>query len=266
MWDWLSKLNELRNSGEKVAIVTAASVSGSTPCEVGAKMLVVRDGRFFGTIGGGHLEELCLEGARLALGSGKASTTRYPLGARAGQCCGGVVDVLIEILGTGPTLYLFGAGHVGQAVCRTLVGTPFAIHAIDERAEWISELPKGVLRHHGAWDDFADAAPWDAESTYVAVMTHRHDTDQDIVGAVVRKPAKYIGLIGSRTKWARFQNRLGARGWTDEELARVRCPIGLPIGGKAPQEVAISVAAELLKTLHEARNESHGAASRTPEK
>ena len=81
-------------------------------------------------------------------------------------------------------------------------------------------------------------------------MTHRHDADQEIVAHVVDRPARYIGLIGSKTKWSRFRERLGVRGVGEEKLARVKCPIGLDTGGKAPQEVAVSIAAELLKTLH----------------
>ena len=252
MWDWVRKLEELRQDGRPVAVVTVIGCSGSTPCTVGAKMVVLEGGEFHGTVGGGHLEQLALGDAAACLAGGESKTFRYPLGAKAGQCCGGVVDTFVEVVGTGPRLYLFGAGHVGQAVCRVLAGTPFHVHAIDERDEWMSaeKLPREVTRHVAPWDDFVRDARWDAEHTYVAIMTHRHDTDQDIVAAVIDRPAKYIGLIGSQTKWNRFRDRLRARGVVDEKLARVKCPIGVDIGGKAPQEVAVSIAAELLKTLH----------------
>jgi xanthine dehydrogenase accessory factor len=251
MWDWVRKLHELRADGRPVALVTAVACNGSTPCTVGAKMVVTRDA-FFGTVGGGHLEKLALDDARACLASGESKTVRYPLGAKAGQCCGGVVDVFVEIVGAAPRLYLFGVGHVGQALCRVLDGTPFEVHAIDERDEWIAaeRLPESVRRHATPWDAFVADASWEPANTYVAIMTHRHDTDQEIVAAVVDRPARYVGLIGSNTKWARFRERLLARGVTEESLARVKCPIGLDVGGKAPQEVAVSIAAELLKTLH----------------
>lgn len=252
MWDWASKLSELRTGDRPVAVVTVVSAAGSTPAGVGAKMLVAQGGEIFGTIGGGHLEQLATADALACLASGESKTFRYPLGAKAGQCCGGVVETLVEALGTGPQLYLFGAGHVGQALCRVLAGTPFSVHAIDGRAEWLGAdgLPGAVRRHAEAWDEFVDAARWDESKTYVAIMTHRHDLDQEIVAKAIERPARYIGLIGSKTKWNRFRDRLLARGVPEEKLARVKCPIGLDIGGKSPQEVAVSIAAELLKTLH----------------
>lgn len=249
MWNWISKLEELRQKGIPVVAVTVTQCTGSTPRAPGAKMLVLSNGEFFGTIGGGHLEELALADAKKCLEEGASKSIRYPLGAKTGQCCGGVVELFFEALNIGPRLYLFGAGHVGQAVCKTLTGTPFIVHVIDEREEWISskELPADAIRHHCEWDDFVKDADWHDHKTYVAVMTHRHDTDQDIIEALVDRPTRYLGLIGSSSKWERFKQRLIARGMGMEKLERVQCPLGIDIGGKAPQEVAISLAAQLLK-------------------
>ena len=249
MWNWIAKLSELQSTGVPFAVVTVTHCSGSTPREIGAKMLVTGTGEFHGTIGGGHLEELALQDARKCIDVGESRVIKYPLGAKTGQCCGGVMDLLIEVMNRGPSLYLFGAGHVGQALCRTLQGTPFQVQVIDERAEWVnsSEIPSGVKRHHCEWDEFVTDATWDPERTFVAIMTHRHDTDQDIIQKIVTQPARYIGLIGSEAKWTRFRTRLLDRGSREEDLAKVRSPIGLDIGGKSPQEVAISVASELLK-------------------
>jgi xanthine dehydrogenase accessory factor len=213
-------------------------------------MIVLGDGTFSGTIGGGHLEQLALVDARACIERGAASAFRYPLGATAGQCCGGVVEIFVDVLSVGPRLYLFGAGHVAQALCRVLAGTPFVVHAVDEREEWSAALPAEVHRHATPWDVFAREAEWSAERTYVAIMTHRHDLDEAIVADVVTRPARYLGLIGSLTKWRRFRDRLEARGVSKDALDRVKCPIGLDVGGKSPQEVAISVAAELLGVHH----------------
>ena len=137
---------------------------------------------------------------------------------------------------------------MGQAVCRSLIGTPFRLHLIDERKEWVGsdEIPQGVIRHACEWDDFVEEAEWEDENTYVVVMTHRHDVDQKIIECVVDKPTRYVGLIGSDSKWQRFQQRFEIHGLDLKKFEKVRCPIGLKIGGKAPQEVAISLAAELL--------------------
>ena len=229
-------------------LATIVSVSGSSPCPVGAKMVVSMNA-FWGTVGGGHLEQLAIENARKALVDGESVTVRYPLGATVGQCCGGVVEVFFEVLFRSPRLYLFGAGHVGQAVCRVLTGTVFIVDAIDERPEWIDlpALPNSVVRQKVAWDEFIEHAEWNSERTYVAVMTHRHDWDQAIIEQVIRKSTRYVGLIGSDLKWRKFRERLMARGVDPVLLERVHCPIGLDIGGKAPSEVAISVASELLR-------------------
>jgi xanthine dehydrogenase accessory factor len=249
MWNWVQLLEQYRKQGQSLALVTVTQCTGSTPRETGAKMIVLPSGKFHGTIGGGHLEELALKDAVKAISENTSSTIRYPLGAKTGQCCGGVVELLIEAMNAGPHLYLFGAGHVGQAVCRTFVGTPFNVHVIDEREEWVMSelLPAEVIRHHVEWDDFARDAVWDPEKTYVAVMTHRHDLDQDIIEFMVQKNIRHLGLIGSRSKWERFQQRLTQRGVSSEALARVKCPIGIDIGGKAPQEIAVSIAAEFLQ-------------------
>jgi xanthine dehydrogenase accessory factor len=249
-WDWISKLEELRRSSTPVVAVTVTGSTGSTPREPGAKMLVLSDGRFFGTIGGGHLEQLAIEDAKKALETGESRTIRYPLGAKTGQCCGGVVDLFFEALNTGPDLYLFGAGHVGQAVAMTLQGTPFTVHLIDERAEWVHApaLPAGVVRHECEWDEFVEQARWDKKKTYVSIMTFRHDLDEKILEDILRKKreARYLGLIGSEAKWKKFKLRLTQRGLPEGELLRVKSPIGIEIGGKAPQEIAISLGAELL--------------------
>ena len=263
MWNWISKLAELTQKGESLVLVTVSHVLGSTPREPGAKLIVCEDGSFHGTVGGGQLEQRVLDDARETLTTGHARTVRYPLGAKAGQCCGGVMDVLFEPLNVGPRLYLFGGGHVAQALCQVLEGTPFQIDLIDEREEWreAKALP-AHLRRHESWEDFLADAPFDQKRTFAAVMTHRHDLDQELIAALLKKPLLFLGLIGSKPKWTRFTERLRQAGHTDEELARVHCPIGLPVGGKAPREVAISVAAQLLQVHHTSSGQAQSPADR----
>ncbi|MGK5088211.1 xanthine dehydrogenase accessory protein XdhC [Bdellovibrionota bacterium FG-2] len=261
MWDWISKLSQLRQQGTPAVLVTVSQVSGSAPREIGAKMIVLESGKFFGTIGGGRLEELALQDAQKTFQAGKAQSIRYPLGAKTGQCCGGVVELLMEVMNTGPLLYIFGAGHVGQAVCRTFVGTPFQIHVIDEREEWVNsdQIPPEVIRHHcpsGEWDDFVKEAIWDDQRVYVAILTHRHDLDQEICSNLLNHPRRFLGMIGSSSKWSRIQERLLQKGAKQSDLNQVRCPMGLSIGGKAPQEIAISLAAEVL-SIHYGTNHKH---------
>lgn len=253
MWDWIAKAHELKGLGSPFALVTVTGAKGSTPRDAGAKMIVLADGTFFGTVGGGQLERLVLDDARKALAGAISEPRRYPLCLRTGQCCGGSEEVFIEIVGLQPVLYLFGAGHVGRSLAETLVGTDFQVHVIDPRPEWLrlDELASGVVPHLEDPRSFIEAAEWDRDRTYVVVMTHDHQLDLEIVHEVCRRPARFVGLIGSATKWARFQQRLAALGSGPDEIARVRCPIGIGAFGKAPREVAISAAAQLLQIRHE---------------
>jgi len=247
-WDWISTLQELKQQATPAALVTIIKAKGSTPRDVGTKILVTTD-KFFGTIGGGQLEELVIEKAREILKNHQApERVPYPLCIKANQCCGGFVEVFIETVNTGPQLLLFGGGHVAQAVARTLEGTPFQVHMIDPRDEWLTQAPASVIKHKDAGREFIEKYPhWNAERTYAVVMTYDHDLDQDLIEQLVCKETKYVGLIGSNTKWQRFQKRLLTKGLASELLAKVHSPIGLPIGGKSPQEVAISFSAEIVQ-------------------
>lgn len=267
MWNWIQQAELLRSQGQRFVLATVTRITGSTPRETGAKLIVLPTGQFFGTVGGGNFESLVIADAIRMMDAKKecalheprlskgAQVMKYPLGAKTGQCCGGVMEVLLEPINTGPHLYLFGAGHVGQAVCKSLSGSIFTVHAIDERSEWIEspEIPHDIIRHPTECTDFIESAEWTFDHTYAVVMTHRHDLDQDIIQKIIQLPAKYIGLIGSKSKWERFKQRLTLRGESEASLARVTSPIGLPIGGKAPQEIAISLAAELIQ-LHYQKN------------
>jgi xanthine dehydrogenase accessory factor len=173
----------------------------------------------------------------------------FPLGPELGQCCGGAVTLLFELVAPPPwTVALFGAGHVGKALVRLLGDLSCRVLWIDERAD---EFPTGVpARVHVTVSDVPEAEvaglPPGAD---VLVMTHSHALDQRIVEAALsRSDLRLVGLIGSQTKRARFLSRLEHRGFGPEARARLTCPIGLPgVGGKRPAEIAVAVAAQLLQ-------------------
>lgn len=249
MWDWIEKLQELSREEEPFVMVTVIDAAGSTPRDTGSKMLVCREGRFYGSVGGGILEQTALADAEECLKQNTSAKKSYPLCSQTNQCCGGRVELFFEVMNMGPNLYIFGAGHVGQALCRVMDKTPFSIHLIDEREEWIQahQIPERTIRHQMSWQDFLKPITLDDKKSYVVIMTHEHEIDFNIVQALLKKPLQYLGLIGSETKWGRFQERLLALGIKRDDTKHVRCPIGLNIGGKAPEEIAISIAAELLK-------------------
>lgn len=249
---WIEELAALRDAGTPCAVVVVSGSKGSVPREAGARMIVAGGDLVWGTIGGGRLEQLAIEAAT-ELVNGGTSTTRameLPLSESAGQCCGGVVQLLVEsfVWRTSP-LYVFGAGHVAQALGGLADYLRCRVELIDPREEdeIRPRLPKErpyELRLVDAPEGEVDELPAGAR---VVIMTHSHDLDQRIVEAALRRDdLAYLGLIGSDRKWARFQKRLVAKGYTPEQIARVRCPIGLGPSSKEPTAIAISVAAELL--------------------
>lgn len=255
MWDWIGKSQELRNQGRQFALVTIVDTKGSSPRDAGAKMIVLLDGSFFGTIGGGQLEHLAIEDAVQALAESVNGSKKYPLCFRAGQCCGGGVEVYIELIGVCPQLYIFGAGHVGQSVAKVMQGTPFQVHLIDERAEWVRSTDTvskdSVVRHEINPKKFLESFKSDRQWSYVVVMTHDHFLDLDLIASLSEMPARFLGLIGSKNKWEKFTQRLKHLGVSDDGINRIECPVGIPFGGKTPAEIAISIGARLLQVFHE---------------
>lgn len=263
-----------RLSVEPACLVEVEATQGSAPREQGAWMAVFGAGDApastgqIGTIGGGHLEWLAAEKARAMLaGSETEAHERYPLGPKLGQCCGGVVHLRFVKVGAADRAALqarlaekfapvaiFGAGHVGAALVQVLAPLPLQITWVDSRdAIFPSELPANVVAEHS---DPIEAAVADlAAGSSIFILTHNHQQDLFITQACLvrlREQADLgmVGLIGSATKRASFAHRLQERGFSATEFARITCPIGVPgITGKAPEVIAIAVAAQLLQSV-----------------
>lgn len=254
MQNWQCSLSKYPN--RKSILVTIIECTGSSPRELGAKMLVYDNGEFIDSIGGGNLERTALEECKkifINQNAPKVSKQKVPLGALTGQCCGGTVELLYEVMNDSPQAYIFGAGHVGQALANILVDTPFGVHLIDERHEWIrhATVDLKVVKHEMSALEFLFDLPQNESKTFVIVMTHDHSIDQEIIEKTVSMKTAYIGLIGSASKWARFNQRFKQKGLHLDLFEKVHCPIGVDIGGgKTPKEVAISVAAQLLKCFN----------------
>ncbi|CAN5373558.1 xanthine dehydrogenase accessory protein XdhC [soil metagenome] len=260
---------------QPAVLVRVASTRGSVPREAGAWMAVFA-GSAVGTIGGGHLEYEAMARARASLaapgetarqGPAAPALARFALGPSLGQCCGGVVQLsfesvsardlprLAQTLRTGLVpVALFGGGHVGHALARVLAPLPFLLTWIDSRdGVFPDEVPARVACEHS--EPVQSAVAGLAPGSRVLIMSFSHAEDLEVVAAcLVRQREQadlpYVGLIGSKTKWATFRHRLEARGFSAEELARITCPIGVPgISGKEPEVIAVSVAAQLLQTL-----------------
>jgi len=245
------------------AVVEVTRSQGSVPREAGTRMLVSAEA-VCGTIGGGHLEWQAIADARALLARGAAAVAppeqRIALGPSLGQCCGGVLSLRLAWLAecdpaawseAAPrfTLQLYGAGHVGRAVVRLLVGLPCRVLWIDERE---SEFPSEALPPHirplcvePVQAEVAAALP----GTYFLVLTHSHALDLALAQAILaRGDFGWFGLIGSRSKRARFEHRLRERGFDAALVERITCPIGLPgIAGKEPEVIALAVVAQMVQ-------------------
>lgn len=245
-------LAELSTLEHPVVLVTLVRRVGSTPQDVGAKMLVDAAGRRRGTIGGGRIEARAIAEAQRLLTEQLESPCvlhEWNLQRDIGMTCGGVVTMLFELFNASSwRVVLFGAGHVSQALVRCLLLLDCHVICLDSRAEWLARLPQSPRLTRIESDDLPHFVSQIRPSDAVICMTMGHATDQPVLRALFEAsitPA-YLGVIGSAAKRKALEKGLRADGVSDAWLESMRCPIGLPIGGNAPGEIAISVAAELL--------------------
>jgi len=254
MFNWRQAAEKLLADGEFFCLIRITEAEGSTPRGVDTIMLVTAADEY-GSVGGGNLEFAAVKAARDCLENkpGDIQVLEYILGPDVEQCCGGRVSLSLQTIATpkdlpdipSPTstpVYLFGAGHVGTALATALAPLPFDLQWYDNRNEKIS----GTVQAFSAPHPTVLAA---AKDTLFLIMTHDHSLDYRLVSAVLtRNDFAYLGLIGSKTKRARFVSRLKKDGFTDAQISRLTCPIGIEgIQGKEPEIIAASVAAQLLQ-------------------
>lgn len=239
-----------RCMGEQTPCVlaTLVQVDGSAPREAGAKMLIFQGGEALGTIGGGALEGAVLEAAAEALRTGQSRLLSYDLLPDLGMMCGGRAQVFLEPHGAGSRLFIFGAGHVGKALYPLAVELGFQVTVVDDRPHLAcaERFPGCAAFVHGY-----DAGAWEGlvfdHNSYCVVATAGHATDIEVVtGLFVHQP-RYIGMIGSKTKRRAVERKLLELGVPEERLADMHTPMGLPIGAETPEEIAVSIAAELIQ-------------------
>jgi xanthine dehydrogenase accessory factor len=245
--------------GEPAALVTIVSTTGSTPQRVGAKMLVFADGRTVGTIGGGCYENDAFGKARESILNRKPQVVHYELdddfAQETGLVCGGQMDVYIEPIEPSPELYIIGAGHVGFHLARIAEEVGFRVHVADDREKFAN-----AERFPTAIEIVVDDIPaWIARATipvhaYVVVVTRGHTNDLEAMRVLAPRELRYLGLIGSRAKVARIYDQLTTDRMPADQLTRVHAPIGLDIGAVTPQEIAVSILAELIAVKHGKQN------------
>lgn len=244
-----SKAAELAERNIPFAVATIVSSSGSTP-RGKAKMLVLSDGTCFGTVGGGAVESKVVAEARRAIELDRQILLDYSLGDVQMEC-GGAMKVLVEVFGAKPRLLVAGAGHVGLAIARVASRLGFRIAVVDDRPDYATpeRLPMAAELYVDADLGAAlAAAPVDA-TTCVVVATSAHTSDQRAVSRFVGTGCRYLGVLGSRRKVASMFERLRSEGVAEEDLAAIRAPIGLDLGAETPEEIALSVVAEIMAAI-----------------
>ena len=244
--------SELVASGTPFVAVTVVDTVGSTPQDRGAKMLVTEAGRVHGTVGGGKIEARCIDEALKLLRESDAPKTRFyqwSLEKDIGMTCGGIVRVYFEAFNvTRWNIVVFGAGHVASALVDILAKLDCRVTCIDTREEWLARVPDSPKLTKVLSTNMPSEVAKIPEQSFVVLMTMGHTTDKPILIEILRtRTFPYLGVIGSNAKAKRLRQDILDAGLPQEMTKAFFCPVGLEIGSNHPQEIAVSVAAQLLQ-------------------
>jgi xanthine dehydrogenase accessory factor len=249
--DIYSEICNLKRQGRRCALATIVNVRGSIPSVTAAKMLVRDDGSILGTVGGGCIENDVRKGAMEVLKDEKPRTFNFNLNQRpdddTGLVCGGSLQVFVEPVIPAPLLYIFGAGHIGYNIYRVALIAGFEVIVVDDRDEFANRerFPDALDVQAGDMDLLmSQIAP--SDSTYIAIVTRGHRHDMRVLRWAIDTKAAYIGMIGSGQKVLTVFHQLEEEGVLHETLQRVYAPVGLQIGAVTPEEIAVSVVAEMI--------------------
>jgi len=242
------ELARMSTAGEDAALCTVIVAAGSTPRDEGSKMLVRADGSIMGTIGGGAVEKTVIKEALEVLRRGRAKKIEYKLNASGelGMICGGDTEVFIEPVFATPNVFIFGAGHIALPLSHMAGMVGFKVTIIDERVEYASveRFPNAYVLPLEIIDAYQRVMV--GRGDYIVIVTHGHKGDEVALEGALRTSAKYIGMIGSQSKNKAVFDHLLEKGFNVDELSRVHAPIGLRIKAQTPEEIAVSILAEMI--------------------
>jgi xanthine dehydrogenase accessory factor len=250
----LAELLEARSRGFPCALVTVAAAQGSVPRQAGTKMIVYSSGKTSGTIGGGKAEALAIQDALRCLETGKIELKRYPLREGEpdsfGAICGGEIVLLIEPQPSGESVYLFGAGHCAAAIARLARSCELNVFVVEDREDALSNFEHANQKHLcKSPADFVSKHTW-FQTDAILLVNRNYVMDRETLKAVLQTSGYgYVGMIGSKRKVRKVYDELGDLGVKPESLSQVHAPIGIDIGADSPEEIAISVMAEVLAVL-----------------
>ncbi|MBI5742101.1 MAG: XdhC family protein [Nitrospirae bacterium] len=244
----------LKNEGRQCAVATIVQCAGSAPQREGSKMLVRDDGSIAGTLGGGCIEAEVVQASLMAIKDGSPRTIPFELTERhGGLVCGGKILIYIEPVVSEPRLVILGAGHVGKALSSVARFAGFRVAVSDDREEYANR--KNIPHAHDiVVHEFGSIITRCAvdNNTYIVIATRGHNHDLDALKAALETEACYVGLVGSRRKMALLFRSLRDAGLTEETINRIITPVGLSIGSVTPEEIAISIMAQIIQ--HRRRN------------
>ena len=249
--DIYEQIVELRRQGRRGAVATIVNVRGSIPSFRTAKMLVRDDGSIVGTIGGGCVEADVWQAAREVMESEKARTLKFDLNQDpkydSGLVCGGTLEVFVEPVLPPAILYVFGAGHVALHLCQVATNAGFDVTVADDRSSYATK-ERFPTAHEVLAVDFDEATQRldPNESSYIVIVTRGHRDDMRMLRWAVQTRARYVGMIGSKRKVIEIFKTLRQEGLPAHLFDRVHAPVGLDIGAVTPEEIAVSITAELI--------------------
>ena len=249
--DVFDELIHLRNSGQKCALATIVQVRGSIPSFESAKLLVREDGSMVGTIGGGCVEAEVWNAAREVIATNKPRHMSFSLGQDAaydnGLICGGQLDVFVECITPQPAAIIFGGGHISKSLAKVLDLAGFRVSVVDNREAFANRerFPEAAEVHAEEYEDIYPKLSI-TESTFIVIVTRGHRDDMRVLRWAVTTPARYISMIGSKRKVIAVIKELEKDGLSSESFDRIYAPMGFEIGAISPEEIAISVAAEMI--------------------
>ena len=243
-------LSELEKNNESAALCTVVMSEGSTPRHVGSKMLVYPDGKFIGTVGGGELESRIIKAALESLTNGKAQTLSYTMadpGRGDPGVCGGTVEVFVEPILPPALIVVIGAGHVGKAVVHLAKWLGFRVALSDDRAEFCNpeSIPNADAYYPVPMAELANQLKV-TRQTYLVITSRGSAIDAAGLPNLLDSDAAYIGVIGSKRRWLTTVKALKEKGVADEKIARVHSPMGLELNAETPEEIAVSIMAEIM--------------------
>jgi xanthine dehydrogenase accessory factor len=258
---FFEQLNDLIATGTPVVSVTVVDTAGSVPNERGSKMLVTADGLHFGTVGGGKVEKRALDEAQEMLRGGPSPRFfQWQLNKDIGMTCGGMIKIYFEAFNVATwNIVIFGAGHVANALITLLERLDCRITCYDPRAEWIDKLPPSPRLSANVVADMPSVVGTLPADAFVVLMSSGHTTDKPVLLEILRtREFPFLGVIGSRAKAKRLRQDVTEAGLPEEAQTKFHCPVGLPLGTNHPQEIAVSVAAQLLQERDRLRGVERG--------